>query len=423
MLGLLLALGLCAEPARDSLEELLRRARAEEQARFEALSGPVQKAIAELEALGRRDPPEKAAAIRQRLAALGQAAAPLLLSYLDPGDGEGTQKRASEVAQVLASFASPALTARLIELAQSGSLGQRLNAVQVLASAPQKDLVAAALAPLLDNPSGELRAAAAGVLAELGTERALTTLAEALDTGDAELVRTALIGLTSARSAAAAPAVRSLLEGPQRVAGIVDALLAYYRAVPQAIDESVVQAFVDLAAISSGDGLAEVARLALLDAVPRSSPARTPRLRKSFEPLLVDQDEDLRTGAQIALALLGDRKQRADVMRAYDEQVQRSDRWAPAYEARAGVLARLREFDLAARDYKHAIDLHIERGDGVAEELRVELARAYCLDGKLKLSFEALELANLSVGRRKELAGDPDFAALVAHAKYGKILD
>lgn len=419
MLGLVLSLFLCAAPSRDSLEELLRRARAEEQARFEALSGPVQKAVAELEALSKRDPPEKAAAIRQRLASLGHAAAPLLLPFLDPGDGDGTRLRSSEVVRVLASFEAPGLTARLIELATSGSLGQRVNAVRVLASAPQKDLVAGALAPLLDNPSGELRVEAALVLALLGTDRAQAALVDALGRGDRELVRTALDGLARAKSAAAAGAVRTLLGEPERVAGLVDAVLAYYRAVPQAIDEGVVQAFVDLAA----GPLAEIERLALLDAVPLTNPALTPRLRKAFEALLADANEDIRTGAQIALALLGDRKQRADVMRAYDEQVQRSDRWAPAYEARAGVLARLREFDLAARDYKHAIDLHLERGDGVAEELRVELARAYCLDGKLKLAFEALELIGLSVGRRHELATDPDFAALVEHTKYGKILE
>jgi tetratricopeptide (TPR) repeat protein len=217
--------------------------------------------------------------------------------------------------------------------------------------------------------------------------------------------------------------VRDLAGAPKAAAPLVLEILAYYRALARhtVIEQDDVAALLRLAA---DDAPPKEHRIAALDAIPDLVTSLDLKTKRLLDPLLNHADDQLREGAQICLALLGDRTARRDVIKRYNDLVAQNEAWAGAYEQRAAVLLKLREYVDAAKDYRRAIKVYtdMKRTENL-DALYVDLARTYARDGSPKRAYDALVEGNLPTGVLRKLKGDPDFAELAAHSRYGKILD
>jgi tetratricopeptide (TPR) repeat protein len=203
----------------------------------------------------------------------------------------------------------------------------------------------------------------------------------------------------------------------------VGEILAYYRALARGpgVQDEDVAALVRLAA---HEAPSKEDRLAVLDTIPRLVSGLDSRTKRHFNPLLSAAEDEIREAAEICLAILGDRNARRDVIKRYNDLVAQNDAWAGAYEQRAAVLLKLREYDDAARDFQRAIKVYTDMGrSSQLDALYVDLARTYARDGSVKRAYDALEKGNLPLGVLRKLKDDPDFAEIAKHSRYGRIFD
>jgi len=76
------------------------------------------------------------------------------------------------------------------------------------------------------------------------------------------------------------------------------------------------------------------------------------------------------------------------------------------------------------RDYRQALDLLEERAlQAGYRPIWIGMARAYARSGKLRQAHDALVDAGLAPEERRELADDPDFAALLENPRYRDIFE
>ncbi|MEW6072230.1 MAG: tetratricopeptide repeat protein [Planctomycetota bacterium] len=407
----------------DSLEEFLRRAREKRAERLAALRAPVGEIVARLEERGRPGPERQMAAIRAELDALGVEAAPLLLPHLDPGPtpSPAAAFRAAEIAETLIRMRTASITASLIDFFPTASRPGQRNVVKILGQAPDRARASAFLTELFRAEGAALRQECVIALAQLGGPENALVLREALTDANPSVVEAVLAALAANTTVEALEAVRELVRDPSRASPVVLAILAYYAQCGAAVVQDAKVEVARLAAGESGIGKAE--RLAILAALPALAPERDRALAEALAPLLESRDDELWDAARVALALLGDRGARGELRRKYDELVRTQEAWNGAYERRAAILLRLGEYADAAKDYERAIGISMTRRQTTDQTLYVGLARAHALDGRLKPAYEALMHAYLTPKQRQELAADPDFAALAAHARYGKIFE
>lgn len=401
-----------------SLEDFLERARGEREALLARLVPTVEALLESVRSSSGRPGDARVS----ELAALGSEATPLLIPYLDPGrldpdrldpgrldpdkePDEAQVRVADYAARALARMDPAPVTGELLTMLAHGSPAARIRAAAVLAHVPRSKAVTAALRSCYDESGGELQAACLQALLAHGDERTTALLDGVLRSDRPALIDTALEAVTITRSEASAGAVRALLASPRALrhaAGI----LAYYLAMPQLADGGVID---DLARLTTGVGPGEV-KLAVLAALPRLNP-RLSSLKRRLEPLTESRDRDLREGALIALAAMGDRGARRKVLEPYDDLVDRNQNWSQAYSRRATVLLRVGEYDDAIRDFKDALRLAAD--DPTPDrESHVNLARCYALSGKPREAADWLRRAPISLEDLRALADDPDFASV-----------
>jgi len=424
-------LGLATAPAaapdaleEGSLEKLIREVRRRRAGSVAKLAGPVETLVKQLDQVP-ADEPAEAVRVQEALIALGTEIAPLLVPRIDPGAASGgPEKRlARRLVVVLNALPTRATTDALIQMAREGSKSGRIHAMDVLGSSPDRGKVGPVLVDLFQHSSGDLRAQAVRSIARLGGEENEAVLITALGESDPEVLRAVLAALTDVASPAGRGRVRDLAGAPIAAAPLVAEILAYYAALARTvgIEDEDVAALVRLA---SHDAPSKDDRILVLATIPTFADDVDSKTKKLFDPLLAVADDEIREEAEICLALLGDRNARRDVIKRYDELVSRNDSWAGAYEQRAAVLLKLREYDDAAKDFRRAIKIYANQGrTSQLEDLYVELARTYARDGNAKKAFDALEEAHLPRSVMKKLKDDPDFAEIVAHSRYGRVFD
>lgn len=424
MRALALAAALLAlqQPGSDiALEDLLRQARVSADERAKILEPALLDVVDRVEKLKGSQGKELAAA-RAELLRLGRELASRLVPYLDPGarDEDGTRRRAALVRDVLHELRSRAAMPGLIALSDTGALTARRHALYVLGASSDAALAEPALARAASDALPAVRAAALAALAELGGAAARERVKNGLADPDPEVLRAVLAALAALPDTSTAPAVAALLAEP-RARGAAAAALAYYAAHRELASPLVCQRLLALAAHVD---VAMDARLAILEAAPGFRPPWDSSLRKALEAALEAGDEKLRFEGLVCLARLGDKAARKELKREQDEYVGRNGGWAQAWAARARLLLRLEEFDLAQRDFKKALELYGKGGRNLGEEreCRIGLARAYALDKRLKEAGATLEQAGLTPDELRKLAQDPDFAELAANTRWGKIL-
>ncbi len=418
-----IALALLQSPTDGSVEKLLEQARTARDASATSVAPGLNGLIDELEA---ETPPGKLSLdrIHTELDRMGPEAASLLVPLLDPGTGKEATLvfRAQEVTKALVRLRPAGIVSELIRASGRGSKLARLNAIRVLSAIPEKKRAGAYLARLFDLYEDELRLEAARGLAAQGGHQ--DVLRRALTDDDPRIIATVLESLTQSASADVAEAVFHLTEATAAAAPVAAQLVGYWRAVPEAADERVLEALLQLASRVS---VPDAARIQVLEALPDFEEAKSRSFRQKLEPLLDGAQPILiREAALVCSTLLGDRSSRRKLLETYDDTIDEDKEYWKGYRQRGDVLMRIQDYSAAARDYEKGIEMlqKNRRSTGTAfEELCIELARAQVFNGKLKQAADAIEDARLTDGKLERLRSDPDFAPLLESSRHGKVLN
>jgi tetratricopeptide (TPR) repeat protein len=396
---------------RAPIEDLLERARARRDQDQRRLQPLIDAAINDFQSQPAPVSEERRTAFCDKLAALGQEAAALLVPFLEPGATDPVAiERARAVGQALARLQGPSLTDPLLAVLSAGSDGARCNALVALETCKEPGRARpAVLAVFESTKAGEVKLAALRTLIRLGGPENAALYAKVLALNDAEVVALALRALADTRDASAGAQVQGLLADPARVQRHADLVISYYRALPDLVDAQVLASLV-AAAEKPGD---REARIALVKAVPELAGRFDADARKGLERVAGTKDSDLREAVLVALVRLGDRNARRELLEGYDDYVDRNDRFADAYVRRGELLLRIEDWDGAIKDFQQALRLSADEPKPQPNAY-VGLARAFARRGKLRDAAESLRKAPLSNAELKKLADDPDFAELRA---------
>jgi len=407
-------------PERQSLQELLVRLRQLRDDRLGELRADVDAVLRAIEIEAQTHHVAGLEDQRKRLVALGTEVAPLLVDLIDPGEGaeDPAILRAATVANALVEQPSPAITARLVEIARGGTPPGRLNAVRVLATSPDPKRAGEILAELSRTAQGELRRAALVGLARMGGADSAKTLETSLQSPDPAAVQMTIEALAEARAAAFAPQVLAIASVTHQVTPYVSAILAYYRTCPEVVDKAHVQALVRIAGeVSVGNEL----RARVLDLLPRFSEKFDSDVKKELKQLGTSPTRDIREGALVALVMAGDRGAHKELLADYDDQIDRNKTWPASYEARANILYRIGEYRDAIRDYQKSLELSAKDFRARTEDSYIGLARCFAQQGRLKEASQTLEKAPISRKQLAELAAEPVFQKVLEHRVFGKV--
>ncbi|MCC6407998.1 MAG: tetratricopeptide repeat protein [Planctomycetes bacterium] len=407
------------EPKRETFEELLARARAQREALQSKLGGEVKDRVTRLEPGDRNARPADVERAVLDVVALGGEAVPLLVPYLDPGAqaAEREVQRARRVALALLRMDTSAATdALLAGLASYGPEGQK-NVLRVLETSKEPERVKPRVSELFRASQGELRGAALRALFALGAAGDAGFVKEVLLGPDVELTRLALRALADGRQASLLDATETLMADAKRAGPLLGELLDYLKAVSGSLREKDLLALARLATLSELD---VERRVAVLVALPELVDKLSPELKKPLERASEARDRKVKEAAYVARVCLGDKAARKELMLEYDDRIKKNDRWAPAWGERAEILFRIRDYDAAVKDYNTAIS--IGKNDPTPRpDYFVGLAKSYAMLGKLKDAADWLERAPITIEELKALAGDPAFAKLREHSKYGGV--
>jgi tetratricopeptide (TPR) repeat protein len=403
-----------------SLESYLEKLRKERDTELERLRPAVE---ASAKKLGSARSGAERKKLQQELEAFGPEAAPILLTYLDPGPqgGEAEERCALEVAQLFARTRPAGIVDELARRARSGTNKGRANALTALGSVSEGPRAVAHLRTLHGELAGALRGACVRSLSLLAPGDPLL-VASLSDTHPA-VVSAALVALRDEPRKAPRAEVLTVLTDPNRGADVLEELVAYLTVPGQTIDEDSAATLLRFA--GRADLKPEV-RLVVLAGIPRLGVPLNPKLKREFEPLTATNDAAIKDAALVALTLLKDSKARRELVKLYDDQVKDNDGWPLAYQRRGKIFLRIQEYGPAAKDFARALELMEESARMPANrELWIDLARAYVLDDKLAKAADVLQGPDfvLTTELRRDLAADPDFKALVESTKYRKLFE
>jgi tetratricopeptide (TPR) repeat protein len=305
---------------------------------------------------------------KKSLVALGPEVATLLVDTLDPGtqSTDAQKLRSQYITLVLSELKSRAILQRVIDIAQSGSVDGRLNAIAVLGASTDPERAGPVLVGLYRGNFGELRQAALASLARLGGDSNDKVLEEALTDAKPEVVDATLEALAESHKASMAPRVLKILASPAEAIQHLDKILAFYRASPETVDKATLSGLIKVA----GEGAASTEqRQKVLDFLPTLADRFDSEAKKEMRALAGSNVKEISEGALVVLALIGDRQARKDLLASYDDAIEKNKNWATSYAARGDVLYKIGDYREAVKDYVHAIQLSAEdlrtRQDGM----------------------------------------------------------
>jgi tetratricopeptide (TPR) repeat protein len=414
----LLGLGARAEARdRESLQDLLQRLRANRAAIVSNMKGDVDAIVTAMDEDGVSRDLDGLEGAKKRLLALGPECALLLVDLVDPGvQGTDAQKlRAQYVMLTLMEFKSRAVTTRLIEIAQSGSPEGRSNAVTALGASPDRDRAGPVLIGIFRSNQAELMQPALLALARLGGETYDKILEEGLTDARPEVVTASLAALAVSRKTALSSRVLRILASPTEAVQHQDALMAYYRACPEAVDKATLLAWIRLGGELSSTALQ---RQKVFDFLPLFVDRIDGDAKKQLRILSESQTKEVAEGALIVLVVAGDRNARKDLLAPYDETIERNKEWPSSYSARGDVLYKIADYTAAINDYKKAIALGAEDLRAQQVNAYIGLARCYAMTKRVNDAYTTLVRAPLTAKQMVGLKSDPAFAKLVDHPKY-----
>lgn len=403
---------------RESIQEMLERLRAIEEKRLAGMSGEVETALSRLRnALASK----KVASVRAAQSAIVKllpAAAPLFAPHLDPGKGAAPNEieLSREIAVCLARVPAPALHASAVEVVTAGTLQGKLNAIRVLPGTETPAVVGAVLREVYAKEADRIKLAALRELARLGLPKDQTLFAEAFSSEDPRLAQAVLEAKIAERDASFATAVLGILGSVERAGPLLPTLLAYFKAVPDVVDEEHVEAVIAIGANSKYSTDDRVSALQFLADFKSEMGSKQKRKLKS---MVETSQREIASAAQETLAILGDSRARRNLMQNYDQRVESSPERAAPYLARADAWYRIREYSKALPDYQKAIQLSAGEPRSLPPAY-IGAARVSSLLGKEKQSANYLRSAPISSEQLRALAADPDFENLRS-SRHGKV--
>jgi len=423
---------------RRSLEEMLAAERTAAAAKLDALRPEVSSLLSSLRSLAAsKSGDNRVALLRAQLIELGPTITPLLVQVINPKDDAQSLdlRLALHVATVLKALPLEAVLDELVAIAQTGSPAGRSLAVRILGASGEPARVGPLLANLYHD-NNALRLPALRSLCQLGGPDAEAVLAEVLASADSlsqetkkdrELITEAVAALadTIRKVQAVTPGqlafLRTVIES-RAARDLIVPLIDFASALPQnTFSPEDTERFIKLASdrlVSKDD------RIRLLNAIPDLGLVFERGMDKQFEEVLDETNPKLVEAALVCLARFGDKGAKKDLMKPYKEQVADKRNDPVGYEARGGILTRLHEYDAAVIDYKKAIKLYADKKKSpyASNAAYTGMARALCLAGDIRAASKALDDSSLSTVQLRNLAKDPDFAALVADEKYNRVL-
>jgi hypothetical protein len=408
------------ENPRLSLQELLARLRKMRDDRVGELRSSVEQILRALDLEAQTHRTAGLAEQKDRLVALGAECAPILVESIDPGENpdDTARLRAGTITQALVELRSPVITARLVEIARTGSPEGRLNAAKDLCASPDTERASAILTELFRTAQGELRRVALIGIARMGGAENEKVVATALSAGSADTIKVCLEALAAAHATSYAPRVLKLASSPRDAAPYVEEILGYYRACPEVVDKPLLLALVRLAGELN---VSNENRGRVLELLPKFSDKFDAETKKELHTLAASPTREVREGALVTLYLSGERSAKKELLADYDEQIDKNKQWAASYEARGNVLYRIGEYRDAMRDYQKSLVLAASDIRARTENAYVGLARCYMQQGKLKEASQELEKAPLSRKQLGDISREPVFKKLVEHPKFGAV--
>ena len=227
-----------------------------------------------------------------------------------------------------------------------------------------------------------------------------------------------MVALERAGGPEARSAMRDFIASPNHVVNHLDRVLAYYTAHPADLGDDEATRMVGAVRVRD-DASAAISRV--LDFLGSAFEGAKPEWMDELEAVASTRIGDVRIDCLVCLARVGDRGARRRLVEDADERVDEHPRSSSSWAARGKLYRRLGDYSDALRDYKKAYEL----AQLVAQRqpLGIELARLYALTKKPRQASEVLEELGLSDVQRRDLRADPDFANLVEHDRYGRVLD
>ncbi|MDZ4772992.1 MAG: tetratricopeptide repeat protein [Planctomycetota bacterium] len=386
------------------------------------MKGEVDAIVAGMEEAGVARDFDALESAKKRLVAFGPECALLLVDLVEPGaQGTDAQKlRAQYVLLTLNEFKSRAVTTRLIEIAQQGSVEGRVNAITALGASPDIERASPVLIGIFRSNQAELRSAALLALAHLGGESNDKILNEGLSDARPEVVASTLEALALARKSSMASRVLKILASSIEAVQHQDALMAYYRSCPETVDKATV-----LAWIKAGGELSSTAvnRQKVFDFLPQFVAAIDSEAKKQLRVLTESPTKEISEGALVVLVVAGDRNARKELLASYDDTIEKNKEWPSSYSARGDILFKIADYTAAIADFKKAIQLGAEDLRAQQVNAYIGLARCYAMTKRLNDAFTTLDRAPLTAKQLAALKTDPAFAKLIEHPKFKSLFD
>ena len=407
---------------RVSLEELLRRFRAEQERLLEEYRGRVSAMIADIDAAlpGGRESRSNLPKYRKALIDLGPQAAPLLVPYLDPGIAadEEVKARSRQIVLVFQKLPSTrAVTDDLLKVLSQGSVEGRRNALVVLGSSDDRDRVGPVLRELFATTPGNAKGLVLASIASLGGPENEQFLGAVLADKDPQIVSMALGALASQEILTAAPRVLDLVRSGSAAAAQVDSIIAYYLACRDVVDEDVCLAIAALANQVVSNGPASVK---LIEMLAEFEDEWSSKLKREVKVLVDSADGKVAEAAMIFLARTGDRTAKKRLLEPYDARIANNSRLASAWAGRADMRYKIGDYKNAIKDYQDALKTGEDYGTQ-QPDVYVGLARCYARMDKPKEAAEWLNKAPISIAQLRRLAEEPVFKDLAENPKYNKV--
>lgn len=412
------AASLQVDEGRESLEQLLERLRQKQGQRLSQLRGQVDPLLDELRTNIADKSAKKIAKTRGALIALGPEIAPILVEYLAPlPEAKRTDIELSrQVATVLATIPSAAITDALLRLCDSPDDLTKRNALRVLATNPEVERVSPRVIELFEKGEGQVQAMALSAIAQLGGESGDKILKDVLLGKNEELRGIALDAVVSAGATQFAPEMLSLLRNIDVSGPVAFKFVAYYSRCPDIVDKEHVGALVEAAT----DGRVQAGqRVGILRHLTRWDRYIDSKLKRKLRSLESSGNKEVARQALILLAVLGDKGARRDLLEPYDDEVKDAGLWTGPFVNRGTVLYEIREYTQALRDFKQAIKLSKDEPRSVPSAFEYA-ARCSAQLGKLKQAADYLERAPISLDQLRALALEPVFAEL-RESRYGRV--
>jgi tetratricopeptide (TPR) repeat protein len=402
-----------------SLEQMLMRYRAQQEVLLLDFSEDFDELVRDLEKAYGTGQRSSLAGVRKRLVQLGDQATPLFVDKLDPGMSptEAQIGRAREIASALVELSTRNITPPLLAIFEKGTEFGQANALQVLSASDDPEHVGPVFRSHFEKSEGKRRGLLISAIASLGGEANFNFIGGILTNEDTKLVKMALNALTDSQCELAAPMVFELINNPAAAASHVSEIVEYYRANSQVIDEETCKSLLSLTqSVLRVPRMAELILLLLSEHEDRWGS----KFKKSLRELSDYNNERISNAARICLARAGDHRMRKKLLEPFQERIDRNDRIASVWQARAETKLLIGDNKGAIKDFIEAQRLAAGYQE-TSPDIVIGIARAYARLGKAKDAAKWIGQGGFGLTRLHQLAKDRDFIEVLEDEDLAKI--